>query len=123
MSLDFEKIQLSARNSSLKLIQQGSGTLTVPHGSTTPGGVEYTEGTVTIPHNYGSDELLCQVALGTFVGGAPGMLAPQVTPARTIWIFAHLNETNLYITGGEARPGGVTAEGYSVAFYYRLLVP
>lgn len=121
--IDPLKLQLSARNSSLKIWQQGSGTLNVPSGSSTPGGDERTEATVTISHGYGSDNLIVQVAQGDFLGGAPGWLLPQVNPPGTIWIFAHLDSSNLYVTGGENRPFPVPADGYSVSFSYRLLIP
>lgn len=123
MSIDPLKLQLSATNNSLKIYQQGSGTLTVPSGTTTPGPDNYTEATITIPHNYGSDELLIQITTGNFVGGSPGWLTPQVNPRQTVWIFPHINDTNLYITGAESRPSGVTANGYSVSYSYRIFIP
>ena len=123
MSIDFEKLQLSARNNSMKLLQQGSGTLNVPSGTTTPGGNNNTEATTTIAHNYGSDQLLVQVSIGSFLGEEPGWVIPYVNPPGTIWIFPHLNSTNLYITGAEARPTGVPADGYSVQYHYRIFIP
>lgn len=124
MSIDLSKLQLSAKNNSLKLLQEGSGTLVVPAGSSTPGGNDDTEGTATIAHNYGSTELFWFVTTnGISAGSDYDYILPFYVSASgsAFQIFSHIDEDNLYITGFEQ--ANTTASGFSTTYSYRIFIP
>jgi hypothetical protein len=113
--MDFTKVQVSTDSSSLKILAQGSDTLSVPAvaaGSTATG-------VVTVPHGYGSDELIFQVAVS---GEGIDTLIPWQSNDGIILLWATMDSTNLKVysrTGAFA--GSQPARRYTV--YYRILIP
>lgn len=117
MSTDFTKIQLSSSASSNKVLKEGSGTISV---ATLPGAGE-TQSTATIPHGFGSDNLLPQVT--TIGGGTDGVIIPWQSNDSRGTQYVRIDSTNLYITVTSMDVSGLGAPGYVVTYYYRILIP
>ena len=120
MTLDLTKIILSSTASSLKVLKEGSGSLTIP-GFTAPG--EAT-GTATIAHGYGEDGLLFQVSSD---GGTSPTTDATVLPWESndgqVILYAYLNSTNLVIVGIDSSVGAGPVSARTISYYYRIFIP
>lgn len=116
--IDFTKVQMVSSASSNKLLPLiGSGSFTLA----ALGGAGETTTTATIPHNFGSDNLLFQVS----ADGATtsGLILPWQSNDGRIILYADVDATNLYVTGISSDSSGAGAPSYTIIFYYRVLVP
>lgn len=118
MTLDQTKIGLSADNSSLKLLKEDKGTISVPN---LPGSGD-TFGVVTIPHGYGSDELLVQVwcSVGYSSGGT---VLPFNSNDNRVIAYTKLDNVNLYIYIIHSDSSGSGFPASSHDYSYRILIP
>lgn len=107
---------LSSDSSSMKVLLQGTGTLTVPGGTSNTA-------TATIPHGYGDNNLLWQVVVTETDGSATNnFVTPYLTNDSQVKGVSTLDSTNLYITistSSGGTPWPVTTWNYT----YRILVP
>lgn len=117
MSIDFTKLQLVSNASSNKVLLEGSGKLSVSY---LPGSGQ-THSTATIPHNYGSDNLLFQVS--TNGGPTNGVMLPWESNDGRITQYASVDSTNLYITVISYDGSGYGAGAFTINYFYRILVP
>ena len=95
----------------LKLYAEGSGTDTFP---AAPGGFVLVEETITIPHGYGSDELIFQASIG-------GVAIPFTTFVGSLQYSTMIDATNLYISIASAPFSSQSS--YDFTYSYRLLIP
>ena len=94
MSVDFTKVQLSSTASSNKVLKEGSGTFSVA----ALGGAGETFSSVTIPHNFTSDNLIFQVGTSQNIAGdAITVVIPWRSGDGRVTTYARLNNTNLEI--------------------------
>lgn len=112
--IDLTKILISSQSSALKLWKEGSGVGTVPART----GADFQYDQITIPHLYGSDELLFQVGIYTVAGDV------YYTPLFAnggFYAISYIDATNLYIEVGDAS----TVDELSIPFQftYRILIP
>jgi hypothetical protein len=117
MSTDFSKILMLSSASSNKVLLEGSGTLSVA----SLGGSGQTHTTVTIPHNFGSDNLLFQVS--TNGGPTDGVMLPWESNDSRVIQYASIDDTNLYITVNSNDSSGSGSNAFSIDYFYRILVP
>jgi hypothetical protein len=96
---------------------EGSGTFTVP--AAPPSSDNFA--TVTIPHGFGSDNLLWQVSM-TDAGGDRHIVA-YAPGDNTLWLYASLDATNLYITATQIDSSGSGIPSYACSYTYKILVP
>ncbi len=121
MTLNPLKVQMSSATASLKIIGEGNNSFDVAAASI--GNPKST--TVTIPHHYGTDNLLWQIGFTiAFSGGSTttGLLTPFVSADGQTTVVATVDTTNLYITG-KAQTVGADTLPYTVTYSYRILVP
>jgi hypothetical protein len=95
----------------LKLYLEGSGTDTFP---ANPGSFTLTEKTITIPHGYGSDELIFQASID-------GVAIPFTTFVGSLQYSTMIDDTNLYISRAISSAG--SASSFDFTYSYRLLIP
>lgn len=114
---DFTKAQMSSTQSSNKVFLSDSGTFTVP---SLPGAGE-TFGIATIPHHFGSDALIPQVS--TNGGPTSGVVLPWSSNDNRINQYAYVDSTNLYIVCLSSDSSGLGAPGFTISYFYRLLIP
>jgi len=108
---------LDANVSSLKLLHEGSGEIHVP-GNPGPG---IQTGVATIPHGYGSSELLFQVATGSgYLGG--GSVVPFYTNDGRLLMYGRIDSTNLYIVV-EYQSAGDGWDAFNQDYSYRIFIP
>lgn len=120
MSVDYTKIQMVSSTSSNKVFAEDDGTFVVP---VLPGIGEVTA-TATIPHTYGSDNLLFQVGTSNDVAGtAIQTVLPWASNDGRVIIYASLDANNLYITRINSDSSGFGFPATTVKYFYRLLVP
>lgn len=111
--MNFEDVQFDANASSLKLLASGTGTLSTAAGTSA-------DVTATIPHGYGSDKLLWQVAI---TNGQTGQtyVTPLITSNGAYRLQSFMNSTNLLInvwfSVGAANPA------ITWTYTYRILIP
>lgn len=117
MSIDFNKIQLSSNASSLKVLLQGSGSFAVP-ALAAAGNVV---GSATIPHGFSSDNLLFQVA--TNGASTSGTILPWESNDGRNLQYARLDAINLYIYCISNDGSGLGAPGFTITYFYRILIP
>jgi hypothetical protein len=119
--IDFTKIQMASAASSNKILLQGTGSFAIP----SLGGAGQATGGVTIPHSFGSDNLLFQVGIVSSTSGA--VINPTVLPwgstDNRLYIYASVDSTNLYINGVISDSSGFGNTGPLVNYSYRILVP
>lgn len=121
MTFDPTKVQMSSETTSLKILVEGNGSLTVPSASF--GSPKST--TNTIIHNFGSTRLLWQVGFTiAFSGGGttPGIITPWGSADGQTVVVSTIDSKNLYITG-QAQTVGSDTLPYTVTYSYRILVP
>lgn len=117
---DFTKLQQSSKASSNKVLLQGSGQFSVAN---LPGAGEVF-GIATIPHGYGSDRLIMQVAATNDIAGTtkPTTLPWESNDGRVI-MYSYVDSTNLYIVRINNDSGGFGFPATTVSYTYRLLIP
>jgi hypothetical protein len=116
--IDLLDVQMTAATSSMKILAEGTGTFTIP--AIPVLGAE--QGTATIPHGYGSDELLFQV--GVTLNTTENMMIPWQSNDGRVCLWASLDDTNLVIYGEHNElitPGATPAK--TVDYYYRIFIP
>lgn len=119
MTFDPTKVQMSSETSSLKILAEDSGSLSVPSTSSS------TSVTNTVVHNFGSDELLWQVGFTiVFSGGGTttGLMTPWISSDGQTTVVSTVDSNNLYITG-KAQTAGSPTLAYTINYAYRILVP
>lgn len=117
---DLTKIQMSSDASSNKVFLENTnspGTITVA----ALAGAGETQSTAIIPHDFGSDVLIPQVT--TIGAGTDGTVIPWESNDGRIIQYIRLDSNNLYITIISSDSGGGGALGFTVTYYYRLLIP
>ena len=120
--INTDLIMFSSDLSSTKLVKQGTGSVSVP----ALGGAGETYGIATIPHGYGSSELIFQVAATRDTGGTDVTLIaqlPWISPDGRIRQYAYVDETNLYVVCLSFDGSGSGAPARTMNFEYRLLIP
>lgn len=119
--IDYTKIQLTSEASSNKVLIEGSSSFAVPP---LPGAGEVFA-FATIPHPFGSDNLLFQVAISSTTPGA--LIAETVIPWSSndnrLISYLRLDSSNLYIFVISSDSGGLGAPAFTVNYSYRVLVP
>lgn len=112
-------IQQSSETTSLKLVQQGAGTITV-----VPSGIDahYAEGQAQIHHDVGDDNLLWQVTLSSAETADSNVLTPYTPADGRVSVISRVDSDNLYI-GCMAQSAGSTFSTFTVSYTYRLMVP
>jgi hypothetical protein len=117
MSIDWTKLQLYSGASSNKIWLENSGTFTVA--AAPPNSDGHT--TITIPHGFGSDNLIWQVSM---TGAASDWhVVPYAPGDNSLWLFASLDTSNLYITGTQIDSSGFGRPSYVCSYTYKILVP
>lgn len=117
--IDYSKVRFLSDASALKLWKEGSGSGTVP--ATEPPSSPPQYDRITIPHGYGSDELIFRVMI----------VLPDVLPPFNQYFTlptsgggsigtASIDDTNLYIEVGNAGSGD---PAFNFNYYYWILIP
>ena len=117
--MNLENVQLSVNASSQKVIQEGSGSFEVP---ALPGSGS-TYGVATIPHPYGSNELIAEVQASTNVAGTNASVMPWASPDGRLTQYTSVDDTNLYIYCVSKDSSGFGAAARTVTYTYRLIAP
>lgn len=117
MSVDFTKLRLSSTASSNKVLLSGTGSFSVA----ALAGAGETFSSATIPHGYSSDNLLFQVT--TVGGGTDGVILPWQSNDGRVTQYARLDSTNLYIFCISSDASGLGSAGFTITYYYRILIP
>jgi len=117
--MNFDFLQMSAISSSQKVYKEGSGSFTVPALS----GAGETTGGATIPHEYGTKDLIWQVQASTDVAGTNSTVLPWTSNDGTVIMFARVDATYLVIVCISSDVSGFGAPARTVTYTYRLLVP
>lgn len=120
MSIDYTKIQLSSDASSNKVLLEGTGSFNVA----ALGGAGETFGIATIPHGYGSDNLLHQTAATTNTAGTGSQpTLPWRSNDGRVTQYAYVDSTNLYIVCISSDSSGAGSPARTVTYFYRVLIP
>lgn len=114
-----ENVQLSINKSSQEVIQEDSGTFEVP--GLTGSGTTY--GVATIPHTYGSNELIAEVQASNNAGGTNATVLPWASPDGRLTQYAKVDASNLYIYCVSKDSSGFGAAARTVTYTYRLVAP
>lgn len=115
--MNFDKIQLSSTASSLKILQQGSGSFTVP---ALPGAGSIS-GSATILHSYSSDNLLFQAA---FDGATTnGVVIPWESNDGRTTAYGRIDSTALYLFCISSDASGGGSPSFVITYSYRILIP
>lgn len=118
--MDPTKIQMSSKNSSNKVFQDGSGTFNVA----ALGGIGESAYTELIPHNLGTDRILFQVSTSTDTAGTSAQTTlPYQSNDGRVTLYAYVDSTNLYIVRINSDSGGGGFPATTVSYSYRLLIP
>lgn len=112
-----EKLQMSSLASSQKVLLQGSGSFVVP----ALGGAGNLFASAVIPHGYGDDNLIFQVA--TDSAAINGINLPWDSGDGRVAQYAQLDATNLEIFFLSSDASGFGAPSYTVNYAYRILIP
>lgn len=118
MIKNFQNLQMTSTTSSLKVLAEGTGSLSLP---STVSKVTITN---NIFHGYGSDDLIWQVD-GTLSFGSTtygGIVTPWETSDGQYTFVATLDSENLYISGIAQTAGSATVAA-TITYAYRILVP
>lgn len=112
-------IQLSSDNTSLKLVIQGSATISV----VAKVGGNFGSGLATIPHNAGTDNLIWQVAMfSNSLSSGNNVPTPFESNDDGQLLHSYVNSTNLYVeVAQQSNTGSITP--FTVTFYYRVMLP
>lgn len=117
--MNLENVQLSTNTSSQKVVQQGSGQFVTPE---LPGaGVTY--GVATIPHPYGSNELIAEVQASTDASGTNATTLPWASPDGRITEYVTVDSTDMKIYCIVEDISGFGAPARTVTYTYRLIAP
>lgn len=116
---DYTKIQMTSRASANKVLLTDKGVLNIP---LLPG-IGANSGVLTIPHGYGSDNLLYQVSVDdpSTTNGLTRL--PWSTSDGRVAIYANIDAQNLYVYGWHSDAGGGGDPARSLTVYYRVLIP
>lgn len=118
--IDWTKIQQFSTASSNKVWLQGTGTFNT---AVLPG-VGERLGSATIPHGYGSDNLIFQVSTTTDISGTGTYtVLPWNSNDGRLFTYAYLDSTNLYIIRINSDISGFGFAATTTNYSYRLLVP
>jgi hypothetical protein len=119
--IDYSKIQLFSGASSNKLLLEGSSSFNIAP----LGGAGETFSVATVPHPFGSDNLLYQVAVNSNTVGAiiDETVIPWSSNDNRIICYARVDTTNLYVFTISSDSSGLGAPAFTVNFTYRILVP
>jgi hypothetical protein len=115
--INLNKLSLSSSASSLKVLDEGTGTLVIP-ALPAYGDVH---GIVTIPHGFASDDLLFQVS--TNGGPSSGVMLPWQSNDGRSFQYAYLDSTNLYIVAEANDSAGFSSPSTTLTYFYRILIP
>lgn len=116
---DYSKANFLSSASALKLWGEGSGSGTIPATAMPSSPPQYDR--ITIPHGYGSDELIFRVMIVI-----PGASSPfndyftLPTSGGGSLGTASIDDTNLYIEVGNAGSGD---PAFNFNYYYWILIP
>lgn len=116
---DYTKIQMTSEASANKVLLSSVGTLNIP---LLPG-VGANAGTLTVPHGYGSDNLLFQVSVNDPATTNGLTRLPWSTGDGRISLYASVDAQNLYVHGWHSDAGGGGDPARSLSVYYRVLIP
>lgn len=119
--IDYSKIQLISSASSNKVQIEGSSSFSV---APLPGAGE-TFSVASVPHNFGTDNLLFQVAVNSTTAGAiiDETVLPWSSNDNRLISYARVDTTNLYVFVISSDSGGFGAPAFTVNYTYRVLVP
>jgi hypothetical protein len=117
MAIDWTKLQLYSGASSNKIWLENSGSFTVP---AAPANGD-AHATVPIAHGFISDNLIWQVSMTDSAGDRH--IVPYAPGDNSLWLYASLDSTNLYITGTQIDSSGLGIPAYTCSYTYKLLVP
>lgn len=118
MSVDYSKIQLLSSASSNKVYKEGNGTFTVA----ALAGAGETFGGATIPHGFGTSNLLYQVTTLSSVSVNRKILPWAPGDNRQIQ-FAAVDTINLVIYFISTDSSGLGSPAFTVNYTYKILVP
>lgn len=105
---------LTSDGANLKLLSEGTGSGQVP----ARGDDDFQYATITIPHGYGSDELVWQVSI---IADGIAYYSPFTSSAGSFYIRSFLDSTNLKIEVSDG--AAVAAPAIPFTYYYRILIP
>lgn len=119
--IDYLKLQLISLASSNKVLIEGTISFSVPP----LGGAGETFGLVAVPHNFGDDNLLYQVAINSTTIGAiiDETVIPWSSNDNRLIAYARVDSVNLYIFCISSDSSGFGAPAFTVNCNYRILVP
>lgn len=118
--IDFTKIQLTSEASSNKLLIEGTGSFNVP---VLPGAGE-TFGSATVAHNFGTSNLLFQVAINSPTGVViEETVLPWGSNDGRFFAYARIDTANLSIFAISSDTSGFGQPAFTVNYTYRVLVP
>lgn len=119
--IDFTKLQLLSSASSNKVLDEDSESFSV--GAALAGAETF--GVATIPHDFGSDNLLIQVAINSTTVGAviDETVLPWSSNDNRRIAYTRLDSTNLYIFIISNATGGAGIPAFTANYTYRILVP
>lgn len=116
MTINYSMLNLSSDTAALKLVQEGSGSGTIP----ATGSPSDTHQRIVIPHGQGNDLLLFRVLI--VIPGYPSFSDYFTVPFSVSGLFGtpSIDATNLYIEVGQSG-FGLPAQDFQ--YYYRILIP
>lgn len=119
MSADYEKLNFLSLETSLKLWREDSGSGTIPATALPASPPKFSR--ITIPHGFGSDELVFRV-LVVIPSASPPFNNYFVIPyaGGGTYATASVDSTNLYIEVGNTSSGSAAL---NFNYYYRILIP
>lgn len=119
--IDYSKIQLFSGASSNKVLIEGTSSFSVPP----LGGAGETFGMLLLAHNFGSDNLLYQVAVNSTTVGAliDEVVIPWSSNDSRLITYARIDANNLYVFCISSDSSGFGAPAFTVNVTYRVLVP
>lgn len=113
--MDVTKIQMSSLTSSMKLLDSGSGTATVP----AVAGGDSGSVVITIAHGHTSDELIWEAGIINSLGQV--FFTPFAPGAGSFFFVSYLDSTNLYIEA--IRSPAVDTPAEQITYSYRIFIP
>lgn len=119
--IDYTKLQLFSAASSNKVWLEDSDSFAV--GAVV--GIGETFAVAAIPHGFGSDNLLTQVAINSTTIGSviDETVLPWSSNDNRLIAYTRIDSTNLYIFVISSDSSGLGAPAFTVNYSYRILVP